>query len=392
MSDNEHEEGETISDLRSPDVTTKYTTAAEILNNALRAVVDACKDGAVIAEVCKLGDQFLEDRISKVYNKKTKGKSIDKGVAFPTCIAVNEMAGAFSPLVTDCPDLKLKTGDLVKVDLGCHIDGFPVIAGHTLIVGGGNAEGRKADVIKAAHLASEAVLRLVQPGKKNTDVTAAIEKICKDFNCKPLQGFLSHEMKQHVIDGNKSISCAKPSSPEERVEEEEFGVNEVWGIDVAISTGDGKVRATEYKTTVYKRDVTQTYSLKSQLARQFLGEVGRRFPTMPFTIRAIEDEKAMRVGVTECLRHGLIQPFPVTTEKAGEFVAHFKFTLLLLPGGTKKITGLPVDLEAVKSELAVVDEEMVALLASSANSKKKKKKAAKDAAKEDGGAAASSSA
>jgi hypothetical protein len=40
-------------------------------------------------------------------------------------------------------------------------------------------------------------------------------------------------------------------------------------------------------------------------------------------------------------RNKLVQEFPVLTEKSGEFVANFKFTVLILPGGVKKITGLP---------------------------------------------------
>ena len=44
--------------------------------------------------------------------------------------------------------------------------------------------GRKADVIMAAHLASEAALRLVKPGNENTDVTETTHKISEAFECK----------------------------------------------------------------------------------------------------------------------------------------------------------------------------------------------------------------
>ena len=54
-------------------------------------------------------------------------------------------------------------------DLGAHIDGFPAVAAHTLIVGvtkDNHATGRKADVLLAAHFASEIALRLVKPGNE----------------------------------------------------------------------------------------------------------------------------------------------------------------------------------------------------------------------------------
>jgi len=43
---------------------------------------------------------------------------------------------------------------------------------------------------------------------------------------------------------------------------------------------------------------------------------------------------------------------------AGEFVAQFKFTLLLMPNGPMKITGLTFDETLYESENSVTDEEM----------------------------------
>ena len=43
---------------------------------------------------------------------------------------------------------------------------------------------------------------------------------------------------------------------------------------------------------------------------------------------------------------------------AGEFVAQFKFTLLLMPNGPMKITGLSFDESCYESENCVADEEM----------------------------------
>lgn len=60
----------------------------------------------------------------------------------------------------------LKAGDLAKIDLGAHIDGFIAVVAHTVHVGGGEITGRKADVLLAAHYASEAALRLARPGNE----------------------------------------------------------------------------------------------------------------------------------------------------------------------------------------------------------------------------------
>lgn len=378
MSDEEQEE---VNDLSNPDVTTKYRTCGDISQKALAAVCAACVDGADISELCAMGDKIIEEETGKLYNKKVKGRKMEKGVAFPTCISVNDLIGHFSPCL-DATKYTLKAGDLVKVELGSHIDGFTTGSGHTLIVGTEAVEDRRADVIMAAWNAAEAALRLVQVRNTNTQVTDAFNKIAADFNCKPVQGVLSHQVKKHVIDGNRAIVGAPAEG--EKVEEFEFEMNEVYCLDVVMSTGEGKPKESDFKCTVFKRAVEKSYNLKTQKARQFISEVNRRFPALPFNLRAIEDEQVARVGLSEARRHELLEEYPVLREKEGQFVAKFKFTVLLLPGGTKKITGLPVNETQVKSSMAVQDEAMKKLLATSTNPKKKKKSTKKeDGAKED---------
>merc|ERR1712232_1463147 len=122
----------------------------------------------------------------------------------------------------------------------------------------------------------------------------------------------------------------------------------------------GKGKETETRTTVWKRAVENSYILKTQKARQFISEVNRRFPVLPFSLRSIEDEQVARIGVSEARRHELLEEYPVLKEKDGCFVAQFKFTVLLLPGGTKKITGLPLGTleQQLVASGSVKDEEM----------------------------------
>jgi len=381
MSDNESE-NEEIADLSNPDVTTKYRSAGDIVNKALQKVVEACKPDADIITLCEMGDKIMEEETGKLYNKKDKdGKKMEKGIAFPTCVSVNELVGHFSPMKGESK--LLKAGDVVKVDMACHLDGFIGAAAHTVLVGEDKVEDKRADVIMAAHNAAEAALRLVQVGNTNTKVTEAFGKVAEEFKCKPMQGVLSHQLKKFVIDGNRTIISTE--TVEEKVEEFEFEMNEVYCIDVVMSTGEGKGRESELRHTVYKRAPDVMYNLKTQKARQFISEVGKRFPALPFSLRQIEEEQVARVGVSEAKRHELLEEYPVLKEKDGEIVAQFKYTVLLLPGGTKKITGLPLgDLEkqAVSSH-SVQDEELKKLLASSANPKKAKKKKATGDKKEE---------
>ena len=82
---------------------------------------------------------------------------------------------------------------------------------------------------------------------------------------------------------------------------------------------------------------------------------------MPFTLRSFEDEKKARMGVIECAKHDLMEPYPVYFEKDGEFVAEFKFTVLLMPNSTMKITGLPLDFDCYQTENSITDETLKVL-------------------------------
>ena len=45
------------------------------------------------------------------------------GIAFPTSLSVNNCVSHFSPLVSDVGVPKLAAGDVVKLQIGVHIDG-----------------------------------------------------------------------------------------------------------------------------------------------------------------------------------------------------------------------------------------------------------------------------
>jgi len=362
--------------IKNEDVFTKYKNAADITNEALAAVIKECTPGKKIIDVCVLGDKYINDKLVNLY----KGK--EKGVAFPTSISVNNVVGHFSPLLDDTTTLN--DGDVAKIDLGVQIDGYISVAAHTIVVQAtqGNVSapiavtGRKADVICAAHIASEVALRLLKPGKKNTDVTNAIKKVADFFKVEPLEGVLSHEMKRYVIDGQKVI--INKATAEHKVEEFEFQDNEVYAVDIVMSTGEGKAKEREDRTTIFKRNPDTTYQLKMQASRYVFNEISTRFPSLPFALRALDEKKA-KLGVTECLKHELLIPYPSLYEKDGEFVAQFKFTCLITPNGTNRMNKLP--LPFVTSEYKVVDPELESLLRAGTKRSKKndKKKPAKAA-------------
>ncbi|XP_057953658.1 ERBB-3 BINDING PROTEIN 1 [Malania oleifera] len=362
MSDEEREEKEL--DLTTPEVVTKYKSAAEIVNKALQLVLSECKPKAKIVDICEKGDVFIREQTGNMY--KNVKKKIERGIAFPTCISANNTVCHFSPLASD--ETVLEEGDMLKIDMGCHIDGFIAVVAHTHVLQEGPVTGRAADVITAANTAAEVALRLVRPGRKNKDVTDAIQKVAAAYDCKIVEGVLSHQLKQFVIDGNKVVLSV--SSPETRVDDAEFEENEVYAVDIVASTGDGKPKLLdERQTTIYKRAVDRNYHLKMKASRFIFSEINQKFPIMPFTARALEEKRA-RLGLVECVNHDLLQPYPVLHEKPGDFVAHIKFTVLLMPNGSDRITSHPLQ-QLQPTKTTDDDPEIKSWLALGIKTKKK---------------------
>jgi len=364
-------------EISNPDVVTKYKTTADIANRVLSEVLKECVPGKLIVDVCAFGDKLILDAVSSIY---TKGK-IEKGVAFPTCISLNHCVGHFSPLAGDTTILN--EGDLAKVELGVQIDGFISLIAQSIVVGSTASDqkipitDRKADVLCAAYYASECAHRLIKPGMKNTDVTNAILKVARQFECQPMEGVLSHQMKRYVIDGNKVI--INKSTLEQKVDEFEFENNQVYAVDIVMSTGEGKSKEMDTRTTVYKRAVDQNYLLKMKASRYVFNEINARFPTFPFTLRAL-DEKRGRLGITECLSHGLVSPYPVLYEKPGEYVAQVTFTALVLPSGTLRLS--TISSPQVQSDKKIVDPEILSILQLGTKRTKKHKSKKKKSTKE----------
>lgn len=87
-------------------------------------------------------------------------------------------------------------------------------------------------------------------------VAPTLQKIVEAYGCNLVEGVFSHEMKQFVIDGNKCV-LNKPT-PEAKVAEDTFEENEVYAVDIVVSTGEGKTRLMDEKETTVSLDKHHT--------------------------------------------------------------------------------------------------------------------------------------
>ena len=102
---------------------------------------------------------------------------------------------------------------------------------------------------------------------QNNDLSELFTRAAESYGVNVVEGVLSHQMKRFVIDGNKVV-ISKIVPGEQTVEDETFEVNDVLGIDIFMSSGEGKLREVdEKKQMVFKRAVDKNYSLKMKASR-----------------------------------------------------------------------------------------------------------------------------
>ena len=345
--------------------------AGRIADEVLKYVIEKCKPSANLYELCQSSDNLIREKLSKIYTKK----KFIKGVAFPTCISLNEVCGNFSPLSENSDDpheyKTLSEGDVAKISLGVEINGFAALAGHTIVVGEKKEKikGNKADVILAAYNSIQCALRMMTKEKTNNQVTDAISKICADYKVNPIEGVLSHRMKRDIIDGLETI--INRSTVDQKVDERKFEHGDVFGLAVIVSTGEGKPKETTIKTSIYKRALETTYKLRTDSGRRLLSVVENNFYSFPFSFSAFDKEEniklkqkipnfktTMKMGLSECVKNDLLHGYPVLTEKTGEIVAEFTYTIAVRNEGPIVISGLTLDTNEFESDKKITNEEI----------------------------------
>eukprot|EP00299_Pterocystis_sp_00344_P007663 c2583_g1_i1.p1 GENE.c2583_g1_i1~~c2583_g1_i1.p1 ORF type:complete len:406 (+),score=109.96 c2583_g1_i1:44-1219(+) len=389
MSDTESssgDEGFADNDLNNPDIVTKYRMAGEFANYALQAVIAEARVGSRVVDLCKLGDAKILEKTEPVFNKPVviKGEKVkvEKGVAFPTSISVNNVLSFFSPSESD--DTVLQEGDVAKIELAAHIDGYIGSVTHTIVIGA-PATGRRADAILAAQNALEASLRLLRPGTKSEEFFKLAKKVGAAYGVTPVEGVKTHSFKRFVIEASKEVPI-KPKV-DEKLDSFEVEEGDVFSVEMAFTTGeDGKCSGKDGIVNVYRRAVDVTYMLKMKASRQVFSEINTASPVFAFNLRNLESKlgAVSKLGLKEINEHQLLHPYLVLVDKPGEFIASFKATCLVLSSGVLRLTGLPY--QAVESEKKLEDADVLKLLSTSLkkNKKKGKKKAGEKAEEGEG--------
>ncbi|CAG8598296.1 10469_t:CDS:2 [Diversispora eburnea] len=247
----------------------------------LPEIIKKLAPGTSVAELCQYGDKLIFSHTSKVYNKK----QVEKGIALPTMICVNHYLQYFSPLPGE-NDVILKNGDVVKIELGVHIDGYIATAAHTTILNPNPQQpvtGRVADVLAAAYYGSEVALRLLKPGNRAMDIVDAVNLVAQQYKCVPVEGSSIQLIRRYLLQAEKS-AILNPSL-DDNILDNDFIIhsNEVYSVNLIMSSGEGLVKESEAKPTIYQRNVNESYNLKLKAARAVFKKIINTYSVFPFS-------------------------------------------------------------------------------------------------------------
>lgn len=348
----------------------KYRTAGLIAQSGLLFAIQSLGEALgerTIGEVCRATDDFLRSQIAICY------KTVEeRGIALPTEICKNEMVSGVAPEVIDTfQGGALFDGDIVKISLGVHIDGYTAQCGHTVVIREGEPAspyvGLGSDATAGAFLASEAVLTLLSSVLSDTHpisgpvtpkrIRDTVDQIADAFGATVSSGSRVRRVKRFVtgqpsVDERDAKSVQWNRDPDDQEEEETWEVlpGEAYLVDVQFGSSQhkigelGTVGYTLDAPAIYTRDFTISSNLRSASARQILAKSRSVYPfKLSYYSNNDSELRQARLGANECVRAQLFVPSPRlrAASTAGPVVVAREMSTLVLVKGAKSASGFP---------------------------------------------------
>ncbi len=238
--------------------------------------------------------------------------------AFPANLSRNDEAAHFTPSPDDT--IALVEGDLLKVDVGAHIDGAIADTADTVEVGGTH---RFDHLIRAAREGRAAGIARVKAGARVDDLSRAIAEAIRARGVKPVVDLTGHSIERYLLHAGKSIPNV-PSASTAVLEE-----GEVIAIEPFATNGMGSIGNGPFGNILrFRRDPGNS---DPALAAMF-----ERFRTLPFTARWLgssEEADALRRA------RKFLQTYPVFVERGHGHVTQAEHTVLVGPNGAEVLSG-----------------------------------------------------
>ena len=233
-----------------------YLKSGEICKKAREYGISLLKEGAKFLDIA----EKIEEKIRELGGEP----------AFPVDVGVNHLAAHDSPRFND--ERVLKKCDVVKLDLGVHINGAITDTAVTVEIETGNYK----KLIESAEEALRKALEIAKPGVEVRKIGEVIKKTIESYGFIPIVNLSGHRMEKYEVH-------ASPSIPNfDNGDDTKLKEGEVFAIEPFATNGAGRV--IEGKSSgVY--GLINPKNTRDRNARNVLQYIIEKYQTLPFSER-----------------------------------------------------------------------------------------------------------
>jgi methionyl aminopeptidase len=244
--------------------------------------------------------------------------------AFPCNVSVNQIAAHYSPPAND--DTRMEEGDLVKVDIGAHFDGYIGDTATTI------ATGAKVEMVQAVERVLEEAIKVVKPGIDVGEIGRVVEETARAAGFKPIKNLTGHSLAQWNLHAGLTIPNVKEKTGQV------LKAGDVIALEPFITDGAGFV---EDKQQVYIFRYLVDRPVRMRMTREMLRDVKRAYGNLPFAERWLAKRMSkLRLELTlrELVGVGALYPYHVLKERGDGFVAQAEHTVIVNEQGCEITT------------------------------------------------------
>lgn len=275
---------------------------------------------------------FVETNVKKYTNA-------NGGMAFPVGISVNEIIAHDTALIGDIR--YLKPNDIVKIDIGVHINGKIIDSAFTKIIDCENSLDHKyAPLLEATKDAVYSAISQSGVDKSLYELSETIYEVIESYEIdltkiSAVNGLGGHNILPYIVHGDKLIL----SKPHEIQKSMKMADNEIYAIETFASTGSGIIsKVSDYNNWSHfgiDKRITDISSLKQKELNNpvLLWSINNH--NLPFTQRWINGVKNWDRFLKEGISYQNIIAFPPLKDKKGTYTSQFEHTIHIKEGGVE---------------------------------------------------------
>ena len=312
----------------------KYKSVSEILNKAMKEVIKLCHEKNGLNHICNFSDNFLRDETSKMFKK------LEKGIMMPTCISKNKYVSHCNNYEDD----RIFDGDILRIEMACHIDFNVVNLGETIKVG---EENWKSDLYNVSKLALKLGILNIEPNMSIFEYKKLIEKIAKNYNLHLLKrpnvyhdedteiyfdwcfrDWRRFNEPSWVVKHEHELELDEEYLDEDEVDKNEyFKIGEAYHLIIAFTRSERKAIESDKRACLYQNTKNRTY-LKVKSSRDLISDVNNNYNGVFFKLEDLSiDLTKAKIGIRECLDKGVIRKLGIV--ELNDEVVILKTTIII---------------------------------------------------------------